>query len=451
MQSLKDSKSSYQLVHTDDAVQIRCQGRKPRSAIYFGVGYDDLGLAVFEKLPKRILDQFELLKVYGALVSPTPEELSGCAFAIQETCQSARFLTETSRKRRIRKKKEPSEARDVINYGHIRALFFKHRFSIKFIAEHFKMSRVTVRRIIRQYQVVGANIELLNATIINRSKGKRKYHDETSIVNYMKELAEPREFKGIVNVNGMIKLLKEKFGNDYDFKRTKVANMMKQAGLKFKKVKVDIAKNANSVGLCDEQKIHLAKLVRAIATNELLIFVDETYVTRQLIPKRLWVRVDREARRRVSPKDDRVTVVAACSFYCLEAFQILYEAIDATHYCMFVLAVYERLKQKYPGKQPIFIHDNARPHVGKICSKVLLDFPFVRQSAYSPQMNLIEYIFGFFKKAYRNIADDEKQSVRQEVLIRRSFEMVKQSMFTVSRLEHFKYCLKTLKEENMLI
>ena len=138
------------------------------------------------------------------------------------------------------------------------------------------MSRVTVQRIVRQYKAVGANPSQLHSIVNNHTKGKKKYADESSIVNYIQKNSEPKDFQRIISVSRIIEILKEKFGSQYDFRRSKIASMMNQAGLKFKNVKIDIVKDPKVIDLLPEQKTHLAKLVRDLNTTELIIFVDET-------------------------------------------------------------------------------------------------------------------------------------------------------------------------------
>jgi hypothetical protein len=247
----------------------------------------------------------------------------------------------------------------------------------------------------------------------------------------------------------MIEMLVAKFGNAYELRRSNVAEIMKQADLSFKRVKLELVKHSKSEGLNEDQKIHLLKLVHSLAYKKLLIFLDETYVSKQMVPKRIWATKKSEARIKITPKDDRSTIVAACFLYELEAFHVIYNSIDAVHYSIFLLAVRERVLQKYPGVELIFMHDNARPHVGKICAEVFKGYPFIRQSAYSPRMKFIEYVFGFFKKQYRILNFTKSENMRQDQLILRAIQQVKDSMFAVSRHQYLGYCLKTSKQENL--
>lgn len=286
--------------------------------------------------------------------------------------------------------------------------------------------------------------------IIKRSKSNPKYQNEDEIVNYMRSISEQRDFQGIVSTRMMIQMLQARFGADYDFKRSKVSQLMKKAEFVFKRVKAELVKDRATEGLTDGQKVHLLKLVYALSSKKMLIFIDETYVSKQLVPKRVWVNKKSDAYIKVTPKDDRTTIVAACSLNGLEAFQVIYDSIDAVHYCIFVLRVRERLMEKYPDVELVFLHDNARPHVGKISAEILADYPFVRQSAYSPRMNFIEYFFGFFKRSYRVLNFISIGDIAQEKLIKNAVEHVKRSMFTVAQRQFFGYCLKALKNENLL-
>lgn len=447
----KQNQSSYQIKQLPSGLlRVSCQGRKCRTAIYFGVGFDENGLGVFEKAPQGILDVFELEAPQGSLPMPTSEQIADSYRALEESCLKLRKPQSTARSRRVHQEKQSEEPKHVIRYAQIRKLYSQIGLSMSDIADHFKMSRVTIRKILKSYEIPGSNVAELDNTIINRSKSNRKYSNESEIINFMKTTLQQRDFKGVVSVRFMIDMLKNRFGASCDFRRSKVAEMMKKAGLKYKNVKLELVKHADSEGLNEEQKIHLAKLVGALTSNKLLIFLDETYVSKQMIPKRIWATKISEARVKITPKDDRTTIVAACSLHGVEAFQIIFDSIDAVHYCIFLLTLREKLIQKYPGVEVIYIHDNARPHVGKICAEVFNGYPFIRQSAYSPRMNFIEYFFGFFKKRYRLANFIKKEDLRQDQLVLRAIEQVSNAMFSVCRHQYLEYCLKMLKQENLI-
>lgn len=451
MNTFKQFKSTYHIKHLPGGIcQISCRGRKSRSAIHFGVGFNEDGKGVFEKAPKGIIDNFEIGPIEGSFALPTNEELIHSNQVLEDIYHSIRSNQPVSRTRRIIKAKASEEAKHTIRYSHIRKLYCQIGLSMADIADHFKMSRVTIRKILNEYKKKGVDAEKLDNTTINRSKSNRKYSNELEIIHFMKSISERKDFRGIISVSFMIEILKAHFGPLYDFRRSKVAEMMKRAGLGFKSVKLELVKSLKSEGLNEHQKVHLCKLVHALASNKLLIFLDETYVSRQMVPKRIWARKDSEFRIKVTPKDDKITIVAASTLYGLEAFQVIYDSIGAVHYCIFLLRVREKLLAKYPGTELIFVHDNARPHIGKICANVFDKYPFIRQSAYSPRLNFIEYFFGFFKKSYRIINFANTEDVRQEKLVRCAIENVKDSMFSVCRRQFLGYCLKTLKEENLL-
>lgn len=451
MHRLKEAKSSYHVQRLDSGrVRISCQGRKCRGAIHFCAGYDEFDQVIFERVPQGIIDQFNLERTEGSFLRPDNQELLQAVENLNRIFQETESLVYPIRKKRIRKESVKAEPKHIITYAHIRKLYYNIGLTMTDIAEHFRMSRVTIRKILNEYKKRNINVSTLDQTVIKRSKSFRKYENEDEIVSYIRTLSERKDFQGVVSTRMMIDILRAHFGESYSFKRSKVAQIMKKAGLAFKRVKVDIVKDRANASLNNEQKTHLLKLVYALSSEKLLVFLDETYVSRQLVPKRIWVNQKSDARIRVTPKDDRITIVAACSPHGLEAFQVIYDSIDAVHYCVFVLTVKERLQIKYPNTELVFIHDNARPHVGKVASEVLADYPFIRQSAYSPRMNLIEYYFGLFKKNYRILNFTSSHDIAQEQLIKAAIMQVKRTTFMIAWRQFLGYCLKTFKNENLI-
>lgn len=450
MKTAKKSKSSYTVIEKGDRKLIKCQGRKSRSSIYFADNSLDSNRTIFLKQKASIFDEFELVDVEGEFQSPTREELGDHLGFLKNTCLVENNRGSLLAQKKIKKVRYYAKQKNLFTYGKLRLHAEKYKWSKKEISEHFGMSRVTVRKILKEYDVPNVNKDELDSKVINRSKGKKKYSDENKIVEYINSLFEYPDTLKDMTIKKMAKLLTNHFGLEYAFKQTKTEELMKKAGFRYKRVKVELVKNNEINGLSAEQKVHLPKLVHALATNLLLIFVDETYVTKQLVPKRIWVHKLQQSIIPITPKDQRATVVAACSLYSMEAFQVIYEPIDATHYCIFLLSLYSHLQRKYPDKQPIFIHDNARPHIGKICGTIFQKFPFIRQSPYSPKMNMIEYVFGFFKKHYRQENYQADKGLKQEILVRRAFEHITTGMFRVAKLEMFDYLLESLIKENLI-
>lgn len=110
------------------------------------------------------------------------------------------------------------------------------------------------------------------------------------------------------------------------------------------------------------------------------------------------------------------------------------------------MTVYDYLTAKYPNEQLLFVHDNAKPHIGKISGQIFKDLLFIRQSAYSPRTNLIEYGFGLFKKFYRKIQYRSKGLVKLQTMILNAFEMIKNFMFRYITLEMYDYLLHSLNQ-----
>ena len=113
---------------------------------------------MFEKAPQVILDTFEVRPVEGSFEIPSAEERVYALKTLDDTCAQLRRVLALDRPRRIWKQQDSQEPKHKIRYVHIRKMYCNIGLSMADIAKHFKMSRVTIRKILRQYEDKNANV-----------------------------------------------------------------------------------------------------------------------------------------------------------------------------------------------------------------------------------------------------------------------------------------------------
>jgi hypothetical protein len=440
------NKSSYIVNQIDEGWKIICQGGKQRSAIYHNENYTEDIICDFVPEARRILYEFNLALTFEQFPFPSIEQLNTSVEYLDNICSlnKNRLALSVERTKKIKK---PEHIGHTITYRHIRIHFQKYCWSKAAIADHFKLGHRTITKIINAYKSKDISEHQLDSTIINRSKSHRKYANESRLIDFLRNLSGDTNFNRATNVYEIIQKLHINFGSELNLKRSKVYALMEKAGWRRKKVKLNVIPNPKNHDLSLDQRIHMFKLLFSLSNNDFLVFLDETYVHNQMFPSRLWFRKEEDPIINVEPRDQRVTIVAAVSLFTIESFQMIYDSIDAVHYAIFLLSLKENLKRKYPNKNPIFIYDNARPHIGKLCSKIFNTMPFVRQSAWSPKMNFIEYIFGYFKKNYRKLTYNAVDGETQEVRVKKAFKMITRSVFEAAKYEMLDYLLITGKKE----
>lgn len=429
MKAKNKSQSSFCLNETVAGTVIKCQGSKRRSPILLNVSQQYEAFPVFESIPKQLVAEFPMPATYGSFNMPSNEAIESiCSFFKNRLWIDNRRASHIceERRRKIKKQKAP----EIPLYNkQIRLLFSTYYQSVYSIAQHLKMSRKTIKTILSKYKDLTFGDPELDATPVYRRRVQNKYSNEGDIVEYIKNMAIDPTFNRSSTVKDIIEALKQRFGYHMDFKKSKTYSLMAKAGLRYRRVKTDIQAKKDGIALNEAQKVHLLKLANAIYEKKLIVYIDETYVNNLLLPTKMWFLKTEEPRVQVKPKESRATIIAACTDFGFEQFQIIYDSIDSVHYCIFVLTLYERMRVKYNDREVLFVFDNARPHVSKLSSQVLNGLPFIRQSAYSPRMNLIEYAFGYFKKHYRTEQYVTKEKLSQKEMVHNSIVKVGRATF----------------------
>lgn len=423
---------------------IRCQGNKKRSAIFINSASPSDENPVFAKLPKLLIYEFELPPENGSFNAPLTDEKQAIVSFFDNVCAPASAAGVLPNQLAHTKIKKAREKKPVIRKGQIRLMYF-YGDTMEEIAKQLSMSRKTISKIVNSYKNLKLGDPAIDAEVINRTKSYKKHQNGESIIKFIREYASRPTFDRTTTCSELITVLHRQFGEDNNFKRSTVYKYIHAAGLTRKRVKFNVYAKKQNYAFSDQQKDHLWKLSNAMRQKKILVYVDETYVSNQLYPTKMWFLDGQDARIDITPKDKRATVIAACTEHSFEAFQIIYDSIDSIHFIIFMLSIKEKIEAKYVGGEVLFIFDNAKPHVGKICSRVFKSLPFVRQSPYSPRMNLIEYGFGFFKKDYAKRVYRQNGSYSQEEVVLKAFESVSRKQFYRCRQEMNDYLYKNQK------
>jgi len=447
MQKSKENQGSIRVKLADGLKRITCQGSKKRTGIYVNSETGESDFPKFEKIPRMLLSEFELGHHEGSFEDPTNTEKQVIFGDMNSRHQSRRqvLLRTTGRQSKQIYKQEVSKP--VLRYKQIRLMIHKYGDTIKGVAELLKMSTKTIRKILMKYKDPQNRHEELDEQIIVRSKSHKKYPKEEEYIKFIQEVARNPSFDRLNSVSFIINKMHGKFGAEKNFKRTTVYSWMKKAGLKYRKAKYNIRPNKNEFLLNQAQQFHLWKMSKAIFEKKMLIFLDETYVSNQTLPTKLWFLASEDPKVNIKPKEHRATIVAACSMKCWESFQVIFDSIDSVHYAIFLLTLHQQLSEKYRGFELVFIYDNARAHIGRQCRELFSELPFVRQPAYSPQLNLIEYAFSHFKREYRKQIMVKDRQVSQEQLVFLTMEKVGRVHFNQARWEFHEFLLKKMKNE----
>lgn len=284
----KKVKGSASVQNLEGSKHIRLQGSKKRSAIY--VNRADAGALTFcfEKIPKTLINEFTLEEQEGTFDFPGQLHLELIVGFLKEKCseiQAQRLMMRIRRQKRIRKR---SEERMRITYRHIRILYQDHQETMAEIASFFKLSRKTVSKILKSYKNLTIGDPELDKKEINRTKSHKKYLIEADIIDFIRDVAKSPNFDRSVTGKDIIGILHNKFGQDRRFKLSTVYKWIHQAGLRRKKVRIDVYSKKNTPEFNDDQKTHLAKLAFAIYAQKLIVYLDETYVSNQMCPSKLW-------------------------------------------------------------------------------------------------------------------------------------------------------------------
>lgn len=440
----KEKKSgTYVLKNVPNGKKALICCEKVRSAIFINVADDHSDFPNFRRLPKKIMDEHIIEDENRKFPKTTTNDDETSLKELQS------FVLKTGadyhrRKKRIRKiKSEPPENHH--KYKNVWKAFNTPSWTINRICKEFKIGSRKANRIVMAYKNGNIPHEHLDNIDLKNKKAKMTYVNEKSYIEFIKNKLVTGAFDKGVTIVSLTNLLNETFKNLQIFKRGKVHELMKKAGMVYRRVKVKIVPVKQRPELQEEKSNYVSLLVNLLFHDFHIVFLDETYVSNILLPTRAWFPKYSKPELFARPKDGRLTIIAAVTMDVIQGFQIIYDSIDAIHFANFVLNIKSQMELKYPGKRILFAYDNAKPHVGKICGQIFTDYPYLRQSAYSPETNVIENIFGFFKTIYRKENLGKAPNEKQETTILNSWKKVSKKMVKVAKFETLRYLVRQLQ------
>lgn len=121
---------------------------------------------------------------------------------------------------------------------------------------------------------------------------------------------------------------------------------------------------------------------------------------------RCWVREFKEGRSRKAPTTDKLMMTCfwdSQGIVHLE-FNIARERIDSEKYCNTLTRLRDKIHYKWPGRQVVFLHDNATCHTSYRTTDLLLKFKWqvLKHPSYSPDLAPSDYfLFGALKDHLR--------------------------------------------------
>lgn len=311
------------------------------------------------------------------------------------------FLTDNDRDYLRRKHRQMGEKRYADRIKTI--LFLDEGFAYEKIAQWLTLDDDTIRNYYQRYEKQGVE-DLLK----DEYTGKSCYlsdeqlkeldeHAQAHIYTDSKELADYIEKTyGVIYTHDAIKKLLHRL--DFVYKKPKLVPG-----------KADVVKQLAFVE-------EYAKLKQTKEPEDKIFFMDGVHPMHNVQPAYGWIKKGEEKALKSNTGRQRVNINGA---YNIEEHSVTIredESINAQS----TIALFEQLLKKYPLGTLNIIHDNARYYRSKLVNTFLETHTRIKPKylpSYSPNLNLIERLWGFFKSEithneyYEKFADFKKASM----------------------------------------
>jgi len=135
--------------------------------------------------------------------------------------------------------------------------------------------------------------------------------------------------------------------------------------------------------------------------NDPIYFADATHPQHNSIPSYGWIKKGQEKELKANCGRQRLNINGAINIETLEPTVRFYETINAQS----AIDLFSRLQAKHPHATVIYvIVDNARYYRSRVLKKALkgTKIKLIFLPPYSPNLNLIERFWKFFKKKVLN-------------------------------------------------
>lgn len=252
------------------------------------------------------------------------------------------------------------------------------------LCEAFGVSYDTVHRIL----VLFKKRKYKGLRTINYSGRQRRLTPEQE-----KELKRDLRKSLFGSSKEVVEHVRKKFGIKYTVNH--MTKLLKSLGFSFKKTKSVPTKADTKAQKAWIKEYNKRK--NALKDDEAIFFVDPTHPTHNNVPDYAWIERGIERQVDANSGRERVNIVGAYSPQGNRVFTLQMCRVNKVAITIFLI----RLKEQYPELSKIYVYlDNAPYNKSRLVRKyfkgtnVIIDYI----PTYSPNLNLVERLWKFFKK-----------------------------------------------------
>jgi len=263
-------------------------------------------------------------------------------------------------------------------------LFLNKGDSFSEVADRLMLDDDTIRNYYREYEKYGVE-NLLK----DKYTGKNCYLS----ADQLKELDEHIQDRIYTDSKALADHIKKNYGINYT--HDAVNKLLHRLGFVYKKPK-HIPSKADPV----EQEAFIKRyeqLKKAKNPEDKIFFVDAVHPLHNSQPAYGWIKKGEEKGLNSNTGRQRINLNGA---YNIEEHKVTIREDESIN-SQSTIALFEQLLEKYPFGTLYIILDNARYYYSLLVKEFLKTHPriqFVKMPPYSPNLNLIERLWGFFKE-----------------------------------------------------
>lgn len=257
--------------------------------------------------------------------------------------------------------------------------------TLKKVKEALLLDDETLRSYVTRYQSGG-----IEGLIKTHYQGRECYLSDSQ----QKALCKELESQIYLTTQAIIEYVKEAFEVDYSL--SGMRDLLHRLGYEFKKPKL-VPGNPNRE-LQDIFVEHYEDYMENKPSDEEVLFVDAVHPEHNTMAAYGWIKRGKKRELKTNSGRQRLNLHGAINIDTMDMTVIESKTIDADS----TVELLETLNQKYPLSSCLhIILDNARYHYSKDVKSYLEEnerINLIFLPAYSPELNLIERVWKFFKK-----------------------------------------------------
>lgn len=271
------------------------------------------------------------------------------------------------------------------------------------IAERLMLDAETIRNYHQQYEKSGI-ADLLK----DEYTGKQCYLNQEQL----KELDAHAQGRIYTDSKELADYIAKTYGVTYT--QDAVKKLLHRLDFVYKKPKLIPGK----ADAAKQQKFveEYEKLKQTKEQEDKILFMDGVHPMHNVQPAYGWIKKGEEKALKSNTGRERVNINGA---YNIEDHSVTIREDESIN-SQSTIALFEQLLKKYPLGMLYIIHDNARYYKSKLVQEFLKEHIRIKPKhlpSYSPNLNLIERLWGFFKSEvthnhyYEKFADFKKASM----------------------------------------